>query len=113
MSTRVIRAYRTVSYATVMILAMWPPLEYLAAMYSKMYWQGRELRGSQETEPGFGRPSRTAVYGGEVGRPPLQPEHSGSEDHRSCSALSSGMAIQGSGGGYLPLDAGAHRARLL
>lgn len=93
MSARVIRAYRTVSYTAVTVLAGWPLLEYLAAMYSEMYWQERELRGRTRVRKLPARPKghpepRPAVHGGEVRRPPLRPKHSGSEDRRGCPALS-------------------------
>lgn len=42
-AARVIRAYRTVSHAAAMILAGWPPLEFLANMYAEMYWREREF----------------------------------------------------------------------
>jgi len=45
MAARVVRAYRTVSHAAVTVLAGWPPLEFLAAMYAERYRREREIRG--------------------------------------------------------------------
>jgi len=41
---RIVRAYRTTSYAAATALAGIPPLELLAKMYANVYWRVRELR---------------------------------------------------------------------
>jgi len=57
MAARVVRAYRTVSHAAITVLAGWPPLEFLAAMYAKVYRQERELRSG----PGRQLPTKVKI----------------------------------------------------
>jgi len=47
----VVRAYRTVSLAAATVLAGWPPLEFLAAMYAEVYQREREILVATERKP--------------------------------------------------------------